>query len=155
MIQRIQSVYLTFIILLCPLFFSGGVLNFADASGKELKLLLAGNLTDQNNQSLAMVANMWPLSLLLILIMLLSLITIFLYKNRKIQLLLAKGVTGLSVVLIIALSWYGSDVISNYKTTIAPGLKMAVPVLILLFSILAWRGILKDDRLVKSYDRLR
>jgi hypothetical protein len=32
---------------------------------------------------------------------------------------------------------------------------MALPFLQLIFSILAYRGIKKDDQLVKSYDRLR
>jgi hypothetical protein len=32
---------------------------------------------------------------------------------------------------------------------------MVMPVIITIASILAYRGILKDDRLVKSYDRLR
>ena len=39
--------------------------------------------------------------------------------------------------------------------TIIPGIKMVVPLLILIFGILAQRGIKHDENLVRSYDRLR
>jgi hypothetical protein len=57
--------------------------------------------------------------------------------------------------LIIALAYYAISLMHAFRLTIIPGFKMAIPVLNLIFSVLAYRGILKDDRLVKSYDRLR
>ena len=61
----------------------------------------------------------------------------------------------LSVVLILVSVYYSYIVISRYNTSIVAGFKMAVPVVILILSVLAYRGIRKDDNLVKSYDRLR
>jgi ammonia channel protein AmtB len=98
---------------------------------------------------------MWPVAIILILLSLFSLIAIFLFKNRKIQLIIAAGVIIMSAGLIIALAWYGFNVISDFKMNLAPGISITIPFLILVFSVLAYRGILKDDRLVKSYDRLR
>jgi len=155
MIQRIQSLYLMVVLLLCLVFFRGSLLNFTDESGKVTNLMLNGNLTDQTGLSFTQVENIWPITVILILIITLSIITILFYKNRKTQLLLAISVIIIAVCLVVALSWYALTLINTFKLSITPGYKMAVPVLILIFSILAYRGILKDDRLIKSYDRLR
>lgn len=155
MIQRIQSLYLSAIFLLSLLFFGTPVFAFNDGSGKVIKLMWTGMLKDNGTVLTGQVENMWPLVAVVSLISLLSLITVFLFRNRKIQSLMALSVIFLTVVLIAVLSYYAYLVTENYRITIIPGLKMAIPVLILVFSILAYRGIVKDDRLVKSYDRLR
>jgi hypothetical protein len=155
MIQRLQSLYLLFVVILSLILFLGSIINFTDESGNTVKLMIDGSLTGQNGQSAGQVANMWLISVILILISLLSLVAIFLFKNRKIQLGVAIVVIIHSAGLLIALAWYGFNVISNFKMKIAPGINMAVPIFILVLSFLAYRGILKDDRLVKSYDRLR
>jgi hypothetical protein len=61
----------------------------------------------------------------------------------------------LSAIYIAALIHVSINSISKFTATIIPGFKMIIPILILVFSILAYLGIRKDDRLVKSYDRLR
>ena len=155
MIQRLQSLYLTLVLLFSLLCFFGSILHFVDESGNAIKLVISGTLTGQNGQAAGQVAIIWPIAAILILISCLSLIAIFLFKNRKIQLTVTIMVIILSAGLIIALALYSFNAISNFKMKITPGIKMAVPFLILVFSVLAYRGILKDDRLVKSYDRLR
>jgi hypothetical protein len=118
-------------------------------------MLLNGNLTGEAGLSLTQVQTLWPLIILLILISALSIFTIFLFKNRKVQLLMAMAVILAASGFIIALLYYAISYINSFRLTIIPGFKMAIPVLNLIFSILAYRGILKDDRLIKSYDRLR
>jgi hypothetical protein len=85
----------------------------------------------------------------------LSLITIFLYKKRKIQLWFALSVVILSALLIIVLAYNSFIIIKNYDAQIGPVLKMIFPFLILAFAILAYMGIKKDDRIVRSYERMR
>ena len=155
MIQRLQSLYLLFVVILCMILFRGSILSFTDGTGDAVRLMVSGNMTNQNDQSVGQVTHMWPLTSILIMISLLSIIAIFLFKNRKMQLIVAIGVMIMSAGLIISLSCYGYDVIRNFGMKLSPGIKMAAPLLILVFSILAYRGILKDDRLVKSYERLR
>lgn len=155
MIQRVQSLYLILVLLLSLLCFFGSILHFTDESGNAVKLMVNGSLTARNGQAAGQVVNIWPITAILIMISLLSLIAIFLFKNRKIQLIMAVCVILISGGLIIALTWYGFYVTDNFKIKLSPGIQMAVPFLIILFSVLAYRGILKDDRLVKSYDRLR
>ncbi len=117
--------------------------------------MVSGSLTGHDGQAAAQVVNIWPVTAILILTSLLSIIAIFLFKNRKIQLTVAIMVIILSAGLIIASASYGIYLTGNFKMKISPEIQMVLPFLILLFSVLAFRGILKDDRLVKSYDRLR
>jgi hypothetical protein len=61
----------------------------------------------------------------------------------------------LVVAFIIASGLCIYIIMTKYDSVIDPGFRMAIPLLQLIFSVLAWRGIKKDDDLVKSYDRLR
>jgi hypothetical protein len=155
MIQRLQSLYLSMTLALSLLLFTGNILRFRDEGGKVFSLSLDGNLTDQAGGTFAHVPVIWPLLVILIVIALLSLITILFYKNRKVQLSLAISVIALSLLLMISLGLYALSIINNFSLAILPGFKIAIPLIILIFSILAYLGIRKDDRLVKSYERLR
>jgi hypothetical protein len=96
-----------------------------------------------------------PLSVSIIIIAVLSLVSIFLYKNRILQLRLVLALIVVIVILILLTGYYAYVAISHYEATFAPGVKMALPLILLILSILAYRGIRKDELLVKSYDRLR
>jgi hypothetical protein len=155
MIQRIQSVYLGLTTLLSLLFLKGGIINFADKSGSVIKVTFTGLLHNTNGQSIEHIDKLLPLSVLIILIPAVSLIAIFCFKNRKVQLLLALSVIILIAGFIVVSGFYSLQVISKYGAMITPGIKIILPLLILILSVLAYRGIRKDDQLVKSYDRLR
>jgi hypothetical protein len=146
---------MTMVILLSMLFLSGSILNFSDASGNTFGLAITGDLTDQTGKISLPAENQWPLTIILILIIALSLLTIFLFKKRKVQLILAMSVIVLATGLIIAFSLYAYKLTNSSGFKIIPGLRMTIPVFDLILAFLAWRGILKDERLVRSYDRLR
>jgi glucan phosphoethanolaminetransferase (alkaline phosphatase superfamily) len=154
MIQRIQSIYLSLIVLLSILFLSGSFLSFAGKTGEVIKVTFNGifRMAGTNHD---LIEKLLPLSILIILIPVMSLITIVMFKNRKIQLRLSFILIVLISIFVIATIHVSMSVIAKFDTTIIPGIKMFLPILILLFSILAHRGIKKDDQLVKSYDRLR
>jgi uncharacterized membrane protein YidH (DUF202 family) len=61
----------------------------------------------------------------------------------------------LAAGFVIASIHVSFNIVSKFEARIIPGFKMILPILILIISILAYRGIKKDDQLVKSYDRLR
>jgi 4-amino-4-deoxy-L-arabinose transferase-like glycosyltransferase len=155
MIQRIQSVYLSFIVLISLLLIKGSILVFSEKTGSIIKLTFDGIFRHNVGQGFELIEKLLPLSLLIILIPIISLITIFTFKNRKIQLKLAIVLIILCTLLIIALIHGSIITISKLEASIVPGFKMFIPVAILILSILAYRGIKKDDQLVKSYDRLR
>jgi len=96
------------------------------------------------------------LSIVIIALGLLALIALFLFKNRKLQFKLA--VTG--VILSIGFLFLEYFMVEGFKkeNNILTGsyqLGALLPVLMIVFFFLAARGIYRDEKLVKSMDRLR
>lgn len=96
-----------------------------------------------------------PFSLLIGLLAVVSLVALLLYKNRRIQMRVVLALILLSVIFFGLTVYYLFFVTGTYNAEIIPGLKMIVPPVVLLLAILSYRGIKKDENLVKSYDRLR
>jgi len=155
MIQRIQSLYLFIITLLSSLLFSGSILNFITGSGAVIKITFANVVKSMQGSGLEVIEKLIPLSFIIVLIPLVSLITIILFKKRNIQLRFALLLIILCILLVVALIHGSITTISKQNAGLVPGFKMIVPVVNLILSFLAYLGIKKDDRLVKSYDRLR
>jgi Domain of unknown function (DUF4293) len=155
MIQRIQSVYLFIMALLSSLLIPGSILNFTDKTGSAIRVSFNEVVRDNSGKVPEIVEKLLPLSVLIILITVISLAAIFFFKNRKIQIQLSRFLIFLAAILVIAITHICLRIVSKFDTGIIPGLKMILPVLILIISVLAFRGIKKDDQLVKSYDRLR
>lgn len=81
-----------------------------------------------------------------------SLIIVFLYKDRKKQLWLTIAVTALSIInLFIYFSQTKQFIPKEGTFDLTAILALIIPVLL----VLAARGIWKDEKLVKSLDRLR
>lgn len=154
MIQRIQTLYLLVAdLLLATLFF----LPFAELSGKEGKLfqfhltgLVAGNAGNGE-----IVLNTWPLLAITCLIFALIFMVIFQYKNRPLQIklsyltiLLLSGLTGLIYFYV----WKGNTLAGGNYTF---KLSFTFPLIAAICVWLATRGMIKDENLVKSIDRIR
>jgi len=145
MIQRIQSVFL----LLCSASFFGllGV-PFATSS-VSLPELFSDMVYDVSDNIILLI--------LCILGGIISLGAIFLYNNRGLQLKMSYVATMLSILLPLTafLLVYneGTGSANADKIDDAPGLYL--PLLGLVFSVLAARFIQKDENTVKSMDRLR
>ena len=84
---------------------------------------------------------------------LMMLVAIFLYNNRILQMNITK------IAVFVALVGIGFGVYQLYAdqaTKLAePAMGAALPILVLILGILASRYINKDEKLVKSIDRLR
>jgi hypothetical protein len=155
MIQRIQSLFLLMIAVLSGLLLSGSFLNFLDKTGAVIKVTVTEVIKSAGGQGNEVLEKLLPLTILIIIIPIISLTTIFLYKKRKYQLVMLRVLITLNSILIIAVLHVSFRIISGYGAQLVPGFNMILPVLMLIFAILAFRGIRKDDQLVKSYDRLR
>jgi len=155
MIQRIQSIYLFLTTVMSFLFLKGGILRFINETGDTIKLTFSGVARSSAGNASELIHNSLPVSILIIVIAVLSLITIFLFKKRNIQMMLAMLLIGFVTAFIIACGYYYWLIITKYDGELVPGVKMILPVIMQILSVLAYRGIKKDDRLVKSYDRLR
>jgi len=133
----------------------GDFVNFIDKSGSLIKLTFIGIVRETVGQGTELVEKLLPLSLIMILIPVISLVTIFIYKKRNIQLLFTLLLIILISGLIVVTCLYSYSTITKYGVNFNPGIKIIVPVIMLILSIFSYKGIKKDDLLVKSYDRLR
>jgi peptidoglycan/LPS O-acetylase OafA/YrhL len=84
---------------------------------------------------------------------LLLLVTIFLFNNRKLQMTLTKVGLLLTGVGIGVGAFYLSK--DQAVDVAEPALGVALPLLVVIFAYLAHRYINKDEKLVRSVDRLR
>lgn len=96
-----------------------------------------------------------PATYLFGLILLISTVVIFKYKKRKQQFRLATLNLILIVVdilLLVGFIYYAQDKLQAKFTLLYP---IIFPVIALIFNYLAMRGIMKDEKLIKSMERLR
>jgi len=155
MIQRIQSLYLLMTALFSTIFLWGKILRFTDNLHNEFYIKLGGIFKVTGGAVTENIEKVIPVTFLLLLIPLVSFITIFVFKNRRLQMRITAALTGLIIIMIIVLTVYTFNMIRNYNAVFSPGVNLILPVLMLIFSYLAYRGIRKDEELVRSYDRLR
>ncbi len=135
MIQRIQTIWL---------------LLAAAASFATLKLSFYSGTKDNNLFTELTGSSHFLLLILSVAIGLLAVVNIFLFKNRKLQMRLTwLGIVLQLIVLAVYFQQIKTFVQGNYTLTSA--LSFVIPI----FFILAWMGIRKDEKLIKSMDRLR
>ena len=84
----------------------------------------------------------------------LSMVTIFLFKNRKLQFVVGRIIVLINLFLLVLLI-YLSLTLSGETSVSEKGIGMFLPVLVILLIVLANKAIKKDEDLVKSADRLR
>lgn len=145
MLQRIQSIFL---LLTSTSFFSLFALNFA-TSNKSAK----GIFSDQ-------IYNIMDNPILICLTVIagvMALITIFMFKNRPLQLRLGYILIVMSILLplVAGLLMYNEGVLNAPDVEINDSVGIYLPLLAILTTLLANRFIKKDNKLVKSMDRLR
>ena len=82
-------------------------------------------------------------------------IAVALYKNRKIQRVLVLIAFAISAALLLLTVYHTWQITGEFNAGIrfVPGL--LVPPLLCLTTLLAFRGISRDEEIVRSYDRLR
>ena len=146
MIQRIQSIYL---FLAAAAAFGLFVLPFASTSNSiSASALFADGLYNlQDNIGLLVLFAAAGA---------LSLIAIFLFKNRKSQSLIGRfSIVANIIGLVLAIILFMQDRTTLGNATPEDGLGLYLPIVFLIFGLLAQRAIGKDEKLVRSMDRLR
>lgn len=142
MIQRVQSVWLLLAAIAAFLtlklnFYTGNML----PEGAAIKQYTV--LTAQSNMLLLISSVATGL---------LALIAIFLFKDRKLQLKLVGAALVLSILDLLLFFLQTKKFIPNEGNF---GISAIIPLLIPIFLFFAIRGIYRDNKLVKSLDRLR
>ncbi|TFH35275.1 MAG: DUF4293 family protein [Bacteroidia bacterium] len=154
MIQRIQTVYLAFGALLSGLLLSGPIVKFFGPAGEDYLLMYNGIFLSENNNPVLAERSI-PLAILIIAVTLLYIVSIFLFKNRRLQIRLTVFSTLLNIGSFLLIIYYAFISGKNIEAEVIFSIKMVFPLAGSIAGYLAFRGILKDELLVKSYDRIR
>ncbi|MBC6998201.1 DUF4293 domain-containing protein [Cytophaga sp. FL35] len=136
MIQRIQTVYLLVVMLISAIL-PFWVNLWSDANGNEIYA-----------QSEILI------SIVFYVISVLALVAIVLFKNRKNQFVVNR-LNLLLNLFLLGFFVYRSLNLSGETSVSEKGIGMLIPVISIVFLVLANRAIKKDEDLVKSVDRLR
>ena len=153
MLQRIQTVYLLIIVALTValLFLPLAVLQ----SGDQLFTFDASGLSTMTEQP-ELIYPTWGLFALVVIVSLLAFVTIFLFKNRILQIrlcifnaILMFGIYGLFAFFTWIMKGQLETASMSFKFS------LSFPLVSLILDYLAIRNIGADEALVRSLDRLR
>ncbi|GAB1415506.1 DUF4293 domain-containing protein [Paludibacter sp.] len=155
MIQRIQSLYLFFIVALTSVTLFMPVAGLHNVENSIIYELNYKGLFSIDNSGDELIASTWMLTALMVIIPLLSLITIFLFKNRFLQLRLIIFniviMAGFYILLFIYLWQFGKILDAKMFVEIPS----AFPLIGIVLSIMALKAVSKDISLIKSLNRIR
>lgn len=143
MIQRVQSLYLILaaivsglLAFIFPFYIYNGELVGIEQAFRADSLLLKA------------IASLFMLSAVL------ALVSLFLFKNRNTQIVINR----LNIILnflLLGLIVYQLQTLSGETSVSEKGIGSFLPLIVVVLLSLATKAILKDERLVKSADRLR
>lgn len=156
MIQRKQTLFLVVAVValvLCLFLPVGGVV--PKGMGGESLLYNLGTVKSEGGISLDTTCI--PLFVLLSISAVLDLVTIFMYKNRKLQMSLC------SVSMLFALLWYvdyallffGIVPLATVDGVLSVKFASCLPFVAIVLCAMAKRGVSDDEKLVRAADRIR
>lgn len=147
MIQRKQTLFLlgAFIMMLLCLTMQVGVI---EVEGHQVARVFNLWLTNDKGQR---VLESWPLFALMLPAAVIALVDIFLFKQRKLQAQLC------ILAMLLCVAWYVVLAVlpQSWGGQISMDLPAAFPMVAVILLFLARKGILADDKLVRSLDRIR
>lgn len=135
MIQRVQTIYMFLVILIMIALY----IWFPEFTSSDGKVIL-----DKN--SLLIIIPIFAAVLL-------TIISIYKYKNRQTQFVLNR-LSSLFIFVLLGVFVYVSLGVSGETEVSKKGIGL-LPIISIVFLVLANKAIQKDERLVKSMDRLR
>ena len=157
MIQRLQTVYLAIAAIALTVAFFFPLITFINEGQIWFNVFLKG-YQDYSAPKLEISSlTLLPLQIINALSIILAVSTIFLYKNRKLQMKLARLGIVLTLVLIALIFFYFANMLAKITSTAPDFNQVGIYLLLigLIMFVLANRGIMKDEKLVRAADRLR
>ena len=150
MIQRIQSVYLLLITILLVVAMCLPIGQFIEADNITSHIFKPLGVTLASGETQAT----WGLFGILLLTTIINFLTIFLYRNRMLQV----RMTIFSMLMLVGyyitlgVFWY---VLKDESQTFQLGWAMCLPLVCIILDYLAFRAIYRDEVMVSAADRLR
>ena len=179
MIQRIQSLWLLVASVCMGLCFAFPVASYTLDYTKSQQVVSQLDLVAKNGPDYSKALNegepvvtyyqgqssvaMWPMMTMACVVAALSLLCIFLFKNRRMQVRMVAVVFLLNVVHVFLLFFWAVDAYGEKLQELFTGVELNVswaagaylPLASLVFLFLAQRAIKKDEARVRAADRLR
>lgn len=168
MIQRIQSVYLTLVLVFSILCFAFPIANYEFKildTRTEAQLNLIPKTIDENTLNeigQEGYVNTLPLILIIVAVGILSIVSVFLFKKRAMQIRVIAITMLVDMVYIGLIFLYYVDKFANVlelnfktMTSVSYSVGSMLPILSLILLFMANKAVRKDEKLVRSADRLR
>lgn len=153
MIQRIQTLFLlaALVCMLLLLFFPYGYI--ISPENEIIRFYVLG--TEYSGQQNEIVFPIIPVSINVIIVCLITLVTIFLYKKRMLQIRLSffNLIMQLGTMILMYYFIYNANKTLGWELQVSFMIIMPLAAMILTF--LAIRGIGRDEALVRSVNRIR
>ena len=156
MIQRIQTVFLLLVIVVqIVLFFTPLAIFISDLSYYKLYLTEMKNMIPDSNMDMSRMIAM-PLTIMNSVIIILTGITIFKFKNRVLQMRLNRFNILLVIILVVGILFgYPQWMLDQAGSVVTYDFGAYLPLVSIVFLFLANIFTQKDEKLIRSADRLR
>ncbi|MCX6231801.1 MAG: DUF4293 domain-containing protein [Bacteroidetes bacterium] len=157
MIQRIQTVYLMLAFIASALLFTQlpiAVFQLANVGTIPFNIISKYQNPELSQDVFTSISTL-PLIIVNGALLLLSFISVSLYKNRPLQYRLSMIAFLINIILIIVIFFTADSMQNQLKTEAQYKLGAILPVISLVLIILASKAIRKDEKKVKAADRLR
>lgn len=155
MIQRIQSVFLILAIIFAGLFIRGNLFKFTGDTEKEYLMNARGIFQVAPETALSLEKSTPFLFVLSVSLPLVLLLSVFLFKKRKLQMKVLLILLFIILLLAGLAVFYGIMFARQNLLKQSLQFEIFIPLVNFVLVILAYRGVKKDEDLVRSYDRLR
>lgn len=157
MIQRIQTVWLFVAALVLLGLFQFPYVSYIDLVGLGRKLYVTGEYSAVNNDTVKQSSHLLQ-TIATIVLALIPVATIFMFKDRKRQLKMVYVTIILIAVFAVWLLFSANNTLATISQTVGAdniGVGFFLLPVAIIFLAMAIGGIRKDEKLIKSADRLR
>jgi len=155
MIQRIQTLYLAIAAALSGFLLQGPIVRLIKSADETYELNYRGIFSIDNGIAVEAVEKSLPLTIIMIAVPLFFILTIFLFRKRKLQMRVCVFSTLLLIGSFLLMLFYIFYAWKKLDAEMIFNIKLIFPIAGAICGYLAFRNILKDELLVKSYDRIR
>ncbi len=154
MIQRIQTVYLFLAAVTIGLVFAFPLADLL-VNDKFLFIFRYRGLYEIKDNQEILSVHSFPLAGLFAINLLITIVSIFLYKKRGLQMRLCI----INIIMLLAspgvIYYYIAIAFASYKAVVDYSLFALMPIIAAILVYMAYRGVRKDELLVMSMDRIR
>ena len=155
MIQRIQTLYLAVAAALSGFLLKGPIVRLVGDANETYELNFKGICSVDSGVVRDVIEKSLPLTIILIAVLVLFLMAIFLYRRRKLQIRVTVFSTLLLIGAFLIMLFYIFYTSRKLDAELIFNIKLTFPIIGAILGYLAFRNILKDELLIKSYDRIR